>query len=442
MRKHGIMRGLFLAALLTALRCGANGPRHPGDTKTDYYKLLKLKKGFSAKELKTAYRNAAKKYHPDKNPGDEKAAKKFSLVAEANEVLSDPTKKRQYDQTFGRPQRPQHFGNGGFGGGFQGFQSRGRQPVRRPPPPRAPPPLPPNVLKAQRLVGRISSLSRLRKAALNPDTGKATKHVFHAFYTSGACEDRLDRELRFPHPMVDLDDSKQGDRRWDSHVRYFKTDVSTGQFTDDALKLATKLGAQGALDPNQCPTFISIRRGAGLRAKDVTSHYFRRRTSSSYETWATEQLKVNVVFKNAKSNPEVVLYWHDPHDDGYGKVISRLKPGGEFRSGTFPTHRFSFCLATAHERLDARDKASGDRVALPSGVLLRSHVVTSERDVVVDAGSPASPLDGHVSCRRSQCRSSADRARCPRSCPARASRWGRAPPSPSEEDLFSRGREL
>ena len=41
-------------------------PEASGDTKTDYYKLLKLKKGFSEKELKTAYRNAAKKYHPDK----------------------------------------------------------------------------------------------------------------------------------------------------------------------------------------------------------------------------------------------------------------------------------------------------------------------------------------------------------------------------------------
>ena len=52
-------------------------------------------------------------------PGDEKAAKKFALVAEAHDVLSDPTKRRQYDQTFGKPQRrpqPGGFGGGGFGG--------------------------------------------------------------------------------------------------------------------------------------------------------------------------------------------------------------------------------------------------------------------------------------------------------------------------------------
>jgi len=113
------MRALAAALLVALLRAASSNPKHPGDTKTDYYKLLKLKKGFSEKELKTAYRNAAKKYHPDKNPGDEKAAKKFALVAEAHDVLSDPTKRRQYDQTFGKPQRrpqPGGFGGGGFGG--------------------------------------------------------------------------------------------------------------------------------------------------------------------------------------------------------------------------------------------------------------------------------------------------------------------------------------
>ena len=128
-------------------------------------------------------------------------------------------------------------------------------------------------------------------------------------------------------------------------------------------------------------------------------------------------------------------------DDGYGKVIAKLRPGAEFRSGTFPTHRFSFCLASAHERIDERDKASGDRVALPEGIIVKSHVVTSERDVTVTANAPSSLLDGHVSCRRSPCRTSADKARCPRQCPNRG-RWGRSSSKPSEEDLFSRGREL
>ena len=69
------MRALAVALLVAWLRAASSNPKHPGDTKTDYYKLLKLKKGFSEKELKTAYRNAAKKYHPDKNVGQEEAAR-------------------------------------------------------------------------------------------------------------------------------------------------------------------------------------------------------------------------------------------------------------------------------------------------------------------------------------------------------------------------------
>ena len=84
----------------------------------DYYKLLKVKKGCSDKELKKAYREAAKKYHPDKNVGDEQAAKKFALVAKAYEVLSDPEQKRIYDLGGGWFQ--QQSGGSPFGGGFGG----------------------------------------------------------------------------------------------------------------------------------------------------------------------------------------------------------------------------------------------------------------------------------------------------------------------------------
>ena len=76
---------------LVAACCVASGKEH------DFYKLLKLGRRFTEKELKAAYREAAKKYHPDKNPEDPKAAKKFALVAEAYEVFSDPAKRRRYD---------------------------------------------------------------------------------------------------------------------------------------------------------------------------------------------------------------------------------------------------------------------------------------------------------------------------------------------------------
>jgi curved DNA-binding protein len=64
----------------------------------DYYKLLGINKTATPKEIKSAYRKLARKYHPDLNPNDKDAKKKFQEINEANEVLSDPEKRKKYDQ--------------------------------------------------------------------------------------------------------------------------------------------------------------------------------------------------------------------------------------------------------------------------------------------------------------------------------------------------------
>ena len=64
----------------------------------DYYAILGVKKDSSAKEVKAAFRKLARKYHPDLHPDDPQAASKFTEVNEANEVLSDPDKRKKYDQ--------------------------------------------------------------------------------------------------------------------------------------------------------------------------------------------------------------------------------------------------------------------------------------------------------------------------------------------------------
>lgn len=64
----------------------------------DYYHVLELAKNASESDIKKAYRKMARKYHPDLNPKDEAAKKKFQQINEANEVLSDPEKRKKYDQ--------------------------------------------------------------------------------------------------------------------------------------------------------------------------------------------------------------------------------------------------------------------------------------------------------------------------------------------------------
>ena len=76
--------------------------------KRDYYEVLGVDRGADDATLKKAYRKLAKKYHPDMNPGDKEAEAKFKEATEAYGVLSDPDKRRQYDQ-FGsviRRRRP------------------------------------------------------------------------------------------------------------------------------------------------------------------------------------------------------------------------------------------------------------------------------------------------------------------------------------------------
>ncbi len=87
----------------------------------DYYKILGVNKDATTEEIKKTYRKLAMKYHPDRNPDNKEAEEKFKEITEANEVLSDPEKRKKYDQLGSNWKQYEHAGSGGMDDFFRQY---------------------------------------------------------------------------------------------------------------------------------------------------------------------------------------------------------------------------------------------------------------------------------------------------------------------------------
>lgn len=450
------MRALLL--VLVAALSGARRPNQrgkPAENKPrDHYTVLGIKPSASADEVKKAYKSKALETHPDKVDKTKvdaaTATARWQEVADAHETLSDPQKRRHYDQTRHMPNqnRGGHQNRGGPQG-FSGFhnhnqhnqhqqqrqraheQQRQRDFHERARRPQPPPPLPPDVERAIKAVSRVGSLSTLRSSFLDPDTGTLRRHHFHAFYTSGECEDRLNREARFPFPFVDPEGA---DAQWASQLRFAKTDMSPNTFSHaDAKKLAEKLGVPDfGANPKACPHIIFAQRGSPLRAKEITARKSFEAKGGTFEAWTWPLLALDRTWRNDCTAP-VNVFWHHQHipaEDGgetrWAMVAFSIAPGASMTTRTFPTHVFSATFANAHSDADAgRDKRDeGKLFAMPSNATLRMDTIS----IVVDEVFSIRPrcVDNSITCRRKGRRGQASAAKCslalerlcPRTCGA------------------------
>lgn len=79
----------------------------------DWYRVLQVYHQASREEIRASYRKLSKKYHPDANPGDKECERRFQEITEAYSILSDPEKRRKYDEYFERIQQKKRSGGGG-----------------------------------------------------------------------------------------------------------------------------------------------------------------------------------------------------------------------------------------------------------------------------------------------------------------------------------------
>ncbi len=193
----------------------------------DYYKVLGIDKKASQDEIKKAYRISAVKYHPDKNPGNKEAEEKFKLANEANEVLSNPEKRKKYDELGENWQQYEQNGNhqsgnpfGGASGGQQYYEGD------------------PNDFSdffEQFFAGKTGGTGRSQGRSTNFKGGD---------YETGM-DITLEEAFAGTSRIIQVENEK------------LKITTKPGSFTDQQLRIKGK-GAKGSNDENRGDLFVRI----------------------------------------------------------------------------------------------------------------------------------------------------------------------------------------
>ncbi|WP_435353061.1 DnaJ C-terminal domain-containing protein [Emticicia sp. SJ17W-69] len=194
----------------------------------DYYKILGIDKKATPEEIKKAYRALAVKYHPDKNPDNKEAEAKFKLVNEANSVLSDPEKRKKYDEFGENWQQYEQSGNqkdgNPFGGGAGGQQYNGR---------------------AEGFGGQSDFSDLFEQFFSGKTRGGGSKQKRGGDYET--------------EMLISLEEAYQGTSRI-IEVENEKLRITTkpGAYTDQQLRIKSK-GAKGSNEANRGDLFVRVR---------------------------------------------------------------------------------------------------------------------------------------------------------------------------------------
>mmetsp|Transcript_19142 Transcript_19142/g.38582 ORF Transcript_19142/g.38582 Transcript_19142/m.38582 type:complete len:465 (+) Transcript_19142:79-1473(+) len=423
-----ILQLLLLLLLLLQSPAPVIGGSSSGSSSLDKndnpYDILGVGRNAQTSEIKSAYRAKARATHPDKNPDQDpdQAAAQFRKVVDAFEILSDEDSRRTYDRTGRTDGRGGSggFGNGGGGGGAQWTRTRTRSSsgsgggggttwtftFRNGQFYRAPRKLrdEPKVREAQSRLMHVVSLAQLETIMLDDDD-LTERSLLICFVTPGKVESLVEEDMVFPFPFAGM--SAQG-IWWEDLLQTVQVKFNRGN------ELSRFFGVPSGEDITASgkPVFVFVNKGRPLSAYSN----FTTDDRKEFESWAWEQMQVEVKFVNSHSHP-VELYWIDGRR---AKILETLEPGESRTEFTMLSHEFY----ARDDRVDRFDGSPGRHKLSTNSALgswkILSDPVSDTTGNIIYIETSCFDMSGHCEwwMGMGECSSNPSfmKERCPRSC--------------------------